>query len=304
MTTVLFTHNDLDGVTAEIVFRSTFPDNEVYRCNYNNMLDIMEDFINSHDLTACNIYIADLAIRETEQAKKIMDAFWNRAADFVFVDHHYKDSYWLVERYSTRHAHVSENFCGALLLHNWLNDKVNADYSPLVKLANDYDLWIHTNPHSKRLNVLLGLLGNDMFAERFLNNPDPKFDAGEELLVSIEERHRDEYIKKAIGRLIIAVNDNLKVAMVYASRYSSELGEAINRICEDLDAVIIFNVETMTAQVRSKKGLARDIASWFDGGGHPNAAGFPLGKLPMLDFENVFRRMFNKIVHEKQVAGL
>jgi len=67
-----------------------------------------------------------------------------------------------------------------------------------------------------------------------------------------------------------------KVALVFADRYVSELG---NRICEeyDIDFVALFNLPVNVGLRTAKDDVnVADIAKFLGGGGHPKAAGFPV----------------------------
>jgi Predicted phosphohydrolase (DHH superfamily) len=146
MSKVLITHNDFDGVTCAILFKIIHPNGTYYLENYdtvdNRIKQVLEerpDFL----------YITDIS-PQSEEVIELLNKFGNvRLFDHHKTALHLNNLPW---------ATVDTTKCGAYLFYEYLLSFPKTEpltmWRELVFCANDYDLWLHFDPHSKVLNLL------------------------------------------------------------------------------------------------------------------------------------------------------
>ena len=145
-------------------------------------------------------------------------------------------------------------------------------YSDLVDLINDYDLWEHKDPRSKKLAKLFyNRTSDDEFAERFWGFK-VKFTEAEE---KVFEEQAIEYEQTYSQLDIFELEDSNTVFAIHNS-YNNDL-------CHDMmkrnnaEVAILFNPITRGGSIRTLSEeihLGEMVQSMGIGGGHPMAAGF------------------------------
>lgn len=183
MAKVLITHNDLDGVVCGIIFKMAYPESIVFYEDYKTVDGRLRSTL--HDYPGHFLYIADIS-PQTHALVNKLDMVGQEGVRLL--DHH-KTALHL-NRYSW--ALVDVGRCGAKLLFDEIGDVALSDVdrenmSEIVNMTNDYDLWIHANPLSIRLNSLLTIYGRDRFTERFLTDSSWMFTKEEWTLLSLEQ---------------------------------------------------------------------------------------------------------------------
>ena len=282
----LFTHTDLDGVSCEILGRIAFgEDIDVVRCDYRNIDDKVEEFINS-DEEYDKLFITDISVK-----KELADALNNVSDKVILLDHH-KTALWLNE-YPFALVQVEDEsvgkMCGAYLFYEYLK-KNHEEFNDTLALklfidyVRMYDTWEwkekYDNIIPKRLNDLMYIDGPNEFIDKMvyrLGNNLFIFDDTDLMKLQIEQTYINSYIAQKNETLMI--NDNLfpgyTVGITFADKYISELG---NKLCElhpELDFVVLINMSTLAVSYRTVKDDLdlSDIAKRFGGGGHPKASG-------------------------------
>lgn len=284
---LLVTHDDLDGAGCEIITKAIFPNVITSRTSYSQLNKIMSKLATT-SLDNTLLIMGDIMLKP--EYEEMMDKIINKVTYFVYADHH-QNGEW-INKYAVHDycfiLHDTKQ-CGTSLLSTTLTafclvnkeliDPAHVitsqyEYRPFVNLVNDYDLWKHNYIESKELNRLLSFIGTDAFVDRFLCKSDPTFTSKElDLLIGIQ-KDLDNYINQAMDRVIIKDG----IGYLYASRFISETGDALNQRL-GLKATILVNFETGQVSVRSPIGIALAIAASFGGGGHANSAGFPIAKV-------------------------
>lgn len=113
---------------------------------------------------------------QKEQTIDEVDRLYDEASPPFLFDHH-KSTF---ERYGNRKwAVIDTNYCGALVYWNWLSEHAQdsrtkealARLEPIVRIANDRDLWLGQIPESRLWQALVTMCGHwGMFA-RLAANP-------------------------------------------------------------------------------------------------------------------------------------
>lgn len=274
---MLVTHTDFDGITCAVLFKAVWPEGEVFFENYDSVNNRLWQI--THDYPGAELYITDISPDDPELVEQL------EKLNVKLFDHHKTALHFKKYPWAT----VDTTRCGAALFWFWLYAlnhenivKVKVQrYDRLAWHANDYDTWKHESPLSKDINSLLYILGRDRFIQRFLENPDPVFSSGEQLMLQLEQEKEDRYIQNIIDGDINPHWDTegRSYALVFAEQYTSQVGHRIlERFPTAIDYVAIVNFLYGTVGLRSRKGGVdiSEIAKRYGGGGHPGAAGFPL----------------------------
>jgi len=277
---ILLTHNDLDGVGSPVVLNALTAKTQdivqkIYYVNNGDVEAIIEKVMTDNKPEDYILFICDHSpIKET------YDKMVAEGVDFYIFDHHKSSQVQDLEYVS-----FDLNKCGTKLFYEYIMKAHpilrGTILGQFVYHVNDYDMWVHDNPHSKRLNELLYETSIPEFIERFSNNPDPAFTETEELIVSSAEKKRERYINKAEKFVQFHTDHNKnRFGVVFAELHVSELGHELNDRL-DLDYIFIVNAQSSKVSLRSKgKVDVAEIAKHFahlletNGGGHKAAAGF------------------------------
>lgn len=272
---ILFSHCDLDGIGAGVIFKKMFgEDSEVHYLGYNSINERIKDRLKK--LRAAGetptIFMVDISVNE--EVARLLDVY---PGEKHLLDHH-ESAKWLdVYDWAT----VDTSSCGTKLLFEYvpfMRKGVLAEYAEFVHHVNDYDLWIHENSRSKELNRLFYILGIDRFEARMLRDPDPYFTNPEVLLLELEDEAFEKYTNKVErGMAQFELNGEPFCGIAYADRFQSEVAhELMER--NDLEMVALVDVNARKVSLRSKGEVdVSRIAKSFGGGGHPNASGFEFG---------------------------
>lgn len=289
---VIVTHDDLDGVTCAILFKAVYGDDgEYYLENYDTVNERIIRIITEAKPDV--LFICDISpSRDVAEILNQYDIKLRSLGDgFVQLLDHHKTAQWL-SCYSW--AEISVDRCGAHLLFDFIRwnmadigNDVNFiwQYEDLVYHANDYDLWLHESPHSTVLNQLLTALGPERFIKRFLSNPSVELTEVEKFIVEIEQEKAEKYIAEAVKNARFYQDNYLAVTI--ADKYVSQIGDKLSNVAS---IAVIVNPYQGKVSLRSKNIDVAEIARRLGGGGHPKAAGF---SLPQSFFDESILRLFN-----------
>lgn len=197
----IISHTDLDGVVAAaLAWHYAQWSGKLVKVSLSGYGDVDELIINSLR-AGYEPLVLDLFCQR-EQTIDEIDKTWDEARPPFLFDHH-KSTF---ERYSNRKwLRVDTNYCGALVYHRWLTAKnpsgreldVLNRLEPLVRIANDRDLWLGELPDSRLWQGLLSLCGHYSAFSRLTANPS----AG---LTREERRGAEEYVERQEARFGIA----------------------------------------------------------------------------------------------------
>jgi uncharacterized protein len=296
----LFTHTDLDGLGCAIVAKLGLDDDvDVTYCDYHNVNDLVRDFINSPEvLNYTHIFITDISVKD--DLPRHLDTINDADIQVVLIDHHdtnlplAAEYDWAIVK-PTYEDGVKTAGTG-LLLHYF-----NQHYPELLKdvelevyaeIVRRYDTWDWTrlgDDIPRKYNDLLSIIGRDRFLKKmipairihgngiFLTEQD-------ELLLEIRQEEKEKYINEVEKKMFRKEIDGRPVGVVFAERFTSELGNEICKRHSDIDYVLIINTHYETYSLRSVRDdihVGEISKKLFGGGGHPLAAGAQLSKEQM-----------------------
>lgn len=273
MNTIMFTHNDLDGVGCGILHKAAFGIfAKTFYCSYHNVDDVIVSTIKSIQekyIERPFLIISDLGIKP--ETAELVDAY---EGGKVLLDHHVSNK-WLADEYEW--AQINEHVCGTYAVYEYFGE-IPEKFGDFVLHVDDYDRWVHKYPKSKELNRLLYIVGIKRFEERFLSNPSIEFDETERLLLELEDEAIDNYVLKVdSGMRVYTTIGDKRFGIGFAERFHSEVAhELLDR--RELDAIALIDINYKKVSFRSKPDFdVGSIAERLGGGGHKNAAGATFG---------------------------
>lgn len=318
--TVMFTHTDLDGAVAAILFRWYSEEVmgehiEIHFCDYSDVDKRLQVFFHDPDNADKNALIVDIA----PQSVAAWVSLLNHKGQ-VWVHDHHKTSEEKFQALVKAHASIAEKqfqantfigfdtsgaWCGAGLLFNamlgwhWPNDDAMMDFNDrfakMVRLTNLWDLHVGVDTpefeEAKDFNRLFGILGREAFML-------PEHFGATKFFVSTDERKLLEADKKESqgycdeSERITEVAFDGRMTEVVADEYVSDVAERLLSL-PGVEVAVIYSPRRMGASVRARQDStfnARLYAEQFGGGGHDKAAGFPLVGLGLDMYFNYMRR--------------
>jgi oligoribonuclease NrnB/cAMP/cGMP phosphodiesterase (DHH superfamily) len=291
-----FTDSDLDGYGCRLV-------GEHYLANASCKVDVehatpanidekVNEFLRYDDSAKYDyVFITDLSVNE-EVAELIDRISENTKQHIVLIDHH-KTARWL-NKYSWAIVKVEHKpgvlASGTSLFLEYLKMDWKAPNSSraeiFAEMVRKYDTWewynVYQDDTPKKLNDLLGIYGGVKFCEHvrsYLNRGvNSLFGTMQETLLEIESERIAEYIKQRASNISYTMVGELHVAMVYADRYQSEIGNTLARELPHADAIAIVDMNAQKVSLRASKGDVdvAELAKQYNGGGHSKASGFTL----------------------------
>lgn len=299
---VYYHDNCADGFGAAWVFKNTL--HSIYftlraPVEYRPISYGTEIDVSPTDFGGADVYILDFSFSEP-----IIRAMCKFAADVVLIDHHKT----AIDKLDNLILNPPENLklildvtqSGAALTWDYFNEKINLpsideftngpSIKPtpdLIKYIQDRDLWKFELPDSATINVVI-------------QNTDKNFDAYNELDERLSEdrkslvrtgryllRQQNQLVEQIVAEAVKVrwvlgnptfILDEVPVVMC-PPMLASEVGNRLANISGTFGAT--YHTQ-MVGDVKHKKYSLRsvgdydvaEIAEYFEGGGHKNAAGF------------------------------
>lgn len=281
---------DLDGVMPVILTDLVFEEYDYKLLEIVDVDNFMNESLDNNLFDSYDkVFMTDLNI-SSEVADRIDNSdFKNK---FQVLDHHIgsiemnKYSFDKVVDEANGMKESGTSLYYKYLLANYPNDLLNKESVKymvnLVRLGDTWEWKKYNIPEARDLSTILYYYGNDMFIDNYKvflrENKEFYFNKIETTLLTVDRNKKEDYIENMKDKITIKEIDNMKVGIVFAENYRSELG---NDLCEyykdTIDALMIINLNR-TLSFRSVKDTAdvNKLASIFGGGGHFHAAGAPL----------------------------
>jgi len=278
-----FTHSDLDGAGCSLVVKKVFKDqvkNTTF-CNYDTIDEVLLNFVANPAIINENTLLIITDICPQQDTCKKLDRLSDKM-NIILIDHH-KTKRWLND---FAWAKFSEEWSATYLTDRYFVTETNAA-SDLSLTIDAWDMWKTASKFRERseaLNTLCKFLGLNEFVEVFLNNPEADKELPYSTILQLLDNNKKKYIKKTIAGQIMSAKLNMDCdgntfKIVYADDYISEIGNTILISDEgaDLKYIAIVSLSSNTCSLRSIGDFdVSRIAQRCGGGGHKNAAGFPI----------------------------
>lgn len=255
-------HKDLDGVVSAIVAKNVFNRIKFVDAKYNDIDDILHRI----NYDSCDVVlILDISpVREStfELSDKIFLLDHHETA----AKYHNPDLNRIVQQGDSA-AKLVLKFFTMLYPENDISHLTD-----MVELADDYDMWRHKNPDSKKLNLLYFKYWSEEFIARFQDG-DVRFNEEESLYLENEAKK----VKKFIDTVEFYELDRIKACLVFCEKYPNDVCDHALKV-EGYDLIISRNPKTSNVSVRCHNHpeihLGQLLSELSMGGGHQEAAGF------------------------------
>jgi len=251
-------HNDLDGVGAQIVLGAIFKNIQYINVSYKEIDDAL---VNLDETKYDFIFVTDIS----PSVKELLYRFDN----LMLIDHHQN-----LENDPSHNIHINHKYSGTYLTWKYLihkyGDSVLGRYEKLVTLINDYDMWILKYKASKALNDLYTNYHADKFRRRFRSGKLKLKESEKEYLQRIEDSFNKKY-----NELEIFDFDNINACYFLSDSLVNELS---HKLLHDkgYDFVFFNTMYSYKLSIRHKipdfnMGAILKELGW--GGGHKQACG-------------------------------
>ena len=304
----LFTHTDMDGYAALVVARCYFKEEDIFveHCNYDNVDDRVEHFMNTVTEDKQYVFITDISVKREDIADKldICDKLFPKIT-VKLLDHH--QSALHLNKYDFAKVMVEKDgelICGAKLFYQYLVEELGFKRKPTLekwlKIVNDYDTWLWENKYHYELpkfwNELFFTYDNDTFVDNVLKKikkGNLDFNDTDNLLLNIEHSKQANYIKGKLKTLTEKKILGYNCVICFAEQYLAELATAMYEANPDSDIQIIITSRSISYRCRNNDNNVNlsEFAANFGGGGHAKAAGSVINK----DIQNEYLKLlFNE----------
>lgn len=298
------THQDFDGLGCEVAVKFNFmrDDVEVVRCNYHNIDEIIKNKIDSNEIyTYDEVFITDISIGEEIAEIINNDCLLNKIV--TLIDHH-PTALWLnkyewaivfIEK-DGRKISASKLVCK----HFGITNPVVCEF---IELADSYDCWhwkSEGNQLAKDVNDLLYIVGfneivGDVLSQSLIKSGftvDNKY----KFLLEMRAKEYERYLDSCDKSLKVVKHKGYTFGFVIAERFTSELGNDLALLHEELDFIAILNMRSGVSLRGIKNNLdlgivAKDLGECLGmkHGGHKQASGITL--TDEFKLENIFKML-------------
>lgn len=282
----IFSHSDWDGILSAAIVKERYPYAQVTLTNYGKSRNLYR--VKPGDI----VFVTDftLTFDEFQRLKQ-------KGAEIHWIDHH-KANYDLLYAQGWQCPGIRrDDYCGAALTWMYLHPNVPIEAMPdIVKLCNDYDLWLFKDPRTKDFAQGMGLwdtrpgvkTGDDFWAA-MLSKDDTKLKLVLKFGAHIRnyvEMMQDTYCADCAYYTAIATPMGQKNILALTIRAgNSSVFDRMDK--SKVDAVFtgqyVANIGHYRCSMYSPDNIKPilPIVQMFGGGGHPNAAGFQSDKYPL-----------------------
>lgn len=255
----VYYHDDMDGMGSAYAVWKKLGNKARYRpVNYDNTL-----LINKDDL----VYMVDFSVKKKEMLK------YSRYAErIVVIDHHKTAQADLVDLPDNVEVNFNMSKSGAVLTWEYFH---KSKVPEILLHIQDRDIWQWKIKGSKGVNLWLDENITDFRQLDKLPLIKDIIAQGESLVIQL-----DKDVDKAVATTYEVEFEGYTVGVVEAIDHGSEIG---NKLAKKYKFGVVLNRPEKKVELRSVGSFdVSDIAKKYGGGGHKNAAGFPLlnGKVP------------------------
>jgi len=258
---------DLDGHCSGAIVKYKYPLCDLYGINHGQ--EIPWELIGKHD----KIFLVDFSFEYNDMIKLINDY------NVIWIDHHKSAIKKLCDYNIEGNQEVGKGACELTWEFLFSNKKL-----PLaVKFLSQYDVWNHSNERTLLFQYGMKLRdthpdNQKLWGRLFSSNSLINFivTVGNSISVYIEKENmissRQSFELNFEGHKCIAINKSGNSKMF-------DFVEDINKY--DLMITFMYKYNTWTVIMYTTKNIdVSKIALKYGGGGHEQAAGFQINKLP------------------------
>ncbi len=252
------THNDLDGTGCSILLGGVFKNIDYLVCSYFS-IDKELLMINPDDYDY--VFVTDISPKIDE----VLDKFDN----LILIDHHQS-----AKNDPKKKRFVNRKYSATYLTNHFLTKMYGeerlARFSKLVKLINDYDMWVLKYKGSKALNDLFSLYNDEKFRERFRHGKLSLNKAEKDYLSKVQAK-----FDKIYDELIVEEFETINACWFESDVFVNELSHKL-MVEEGYQCVMFNTLKNYKVSIRSQMddfNFGLYLQENGIGGGHAKAAG-------------------------------
>lgn len=288
MRRIVFHHNDNDGKAAAAVIYRVFHEHyididEFISVDYNKSIPTA-DLVKEGD----SVFIVDYSFTEAT-VQNLIDIS-EKASIVHWFDHHLSSMEvydYVKENNICNTAIVDTTRSGALITYdvynqiNSFNGKLS-NMRQVIELVDDYDRWIHANPHSLLFNIGSQMYDTNPMSDIWVNDPAQIIKDGA-LIKKYNDMKNSKFVEQ--NGFIIKINGHDCIVLNTPEASSQTFAEYYDKY--KFAIRFVFNGNNFQYSIYS--GLedinCKEIAQHFNpkGGGHKGAAGFVSDKIEFVD---------------------
>ena len=284
--TVLFTHNDLDGVGCAILAKKVFGDDaSIHMIMAYSSSEYIYGWMENQFNPSIHkkILVADLSVD-----RKTADFMEMVAPGICQIFDHHETAKKLNER-DWCYVVDDGNDCGTTLLLKYLKSFYPQilEYRDFAKLVNCYDNqgFIPLTKEAYDMNLLLTILGKKLFINRFVEDSSVTLSDFENALLFLEYDRISRFVYSKMIRaftMTIKLPDSgkeVKMSVAYANNYPNDVATALLEKFPDAPIACVVNLPStfsfrMKGNPTEVTGItAMEVAKALGGGGHITASG-------------------------------
>lgn len=265
---ICFCHSDLDGILSCVPIKALIGDRvtHIELCSYNNIDFKLKNLTLDRDTF---LFLTDIFPKDPSVLIPFV-----KTKQIIVIDHHESTGIYADESnmFFIQPSHEKEGMSAALLVYTLLETEKIKHLKELMEIVSDYDLWIHKNPRSKRLNILFQMYWQRM-ADAFIDGRT-KFNDIEEKFISTEEKRFEDTFN---GLEFFDIDTNKKSFRPVFFTTIDFVNECADRLLNEntYNFCFIYSTKSNTLSIRHRTNIhAGNILTEMGlGGGHKMAAG-------------------------------
>jgi oligoribonuclease NrnB/cAMP/cGMP phosphodiesterase (DHH superfamily) len=269
--TVVIADPDADGLACVALVRAAHGEGALVSASPHNIDEALTQV--SEYGTGTRVYVCDLC-PDSPADIEALPAAVEAASSLTWYDHHQWDAE-LTDRVRTAGAELvvgeSDVVCSADVTLEELDATFDEQYTDLVAVTRDHDLWLREDDRSDDLADYAYWADEEAYIETVTEH-------GADLPADVQETlaerrvEKSQLIEKAVERARLREVGPWTVGVTYGRCSQNEVAEALRE--QGADAAVVVK-PSGSASIRGTDSFERchEVAAQVNGGGHPKAAG-------------------------------
>ena len=210
----------------------------------------------------------------------------------IFLFDHHESAKKQLEPLNYDWIHYDVTKSGTLLIYEFCMDMCNKigrpevmkDWRYFAEVVDGYDLWLHTDYNSTRMQFLWANTEHEQFVQRFCNIPfNGIFSDDEEETIVTSELILDHSVDEAEQGLKIDTDiEGYTFGVTNKPPFFSLVATQLFKAHPEMDYLVMSDGRALSFRSPNDGICVRPIAEALGGGGHDHASGAPM-KSPMTD---------------------
>lgn len=280
MKTLLISHNDLDGISCNLLLDLVGIKYDYYNVEVSEVSHTLDEVLNSEEKRYDQIFITDLTVYESDYQR--LD---NANINYLVFDHH--NTHLYAEHFKNATIKITEfnhPTCGTELFFNYLKKTYPSIDTPLiasyVELVRQIDTYTMESNAPRDLGTLLFIYGKNTFLKKMKtrlkkDKESFTFSDFEKRYLKIKNEEFDAYCLRKEKELMYYEIQGYKCGVIFCENTDkSELGHRISINHPELDLIVLINASKNISYRTERNDIdVSKLAESVGGGGYIKASG-------------------------------